>query len=137
MTTNDNQARIVRVADRCQEGIRMSRIANPVLIAKKLNNDEVVKTIPVFTHKIGNVVFESPVVIRCAQSGMYNVVARVNEEGVYEKDNTFVGNDKTSKTGFYRIDKATDKDNQTTWRAKRAALIAQAEAIVESDNKAA
>lgn len=116
----------------------MSRIINPDNIARRLNAGEVVKidNIPTFTHEVSGLTFVAPVVVRCAQSGRWNAIAKVvkddNGDRVYVKDNTLVGNDKTAKIGVYRIDKIADKENQATWRANRARLIEEAQAIIEA-----
>jgi hypothetical protein len=93
-------------------------LIDPAIIATQVAAGEEV-TVPTFTHEVSGIQFESPVVIKCAQSGRVNAVAKI-EGGVYVKDNTLVGNDKTSKNGFYRIDKIADKENQSAWRQKRA-----------------
>jgi hypothetical protein len=103
-----------------------ARLPNPSTLAAALNDGKEVKAIPTFTHEVVNKVtgnsqeFESPVVLQCATSKRWNVVA-VLEDGAYVKTNEFVGNDKSSKNGFYRIDKIQDAYNQRTWREQKAA----------------
>jgi len=107
---------------------------DPTLIAEALNaGKEIDGEIATFTHVFSNKAgveykFDNvPVVLKCSQSGRWNAVARI-EDGVYVADNTLVGNDRTaSKTGFYRIDKQADKENQSAWRAKRAEALAAAQ----------
>jgi hypothetical protein len=96
-------------------------LIDPAVVATQVAAGEEV-TIPTFTHQVSGIDFESPIVLKCSQSGRVNAVAKI-EGGVYVKDNTLVGNDKTSKNGFYRIDKQADKENQSAWRAKRAEAL--------------
>lgn len=96
-------------------------LIDPAIIATQVAAGEEV-VVPTFAHEVAGITFEAPVVLKCTQSGRVNPVAKI-EGGVYVKDNTLVGNDKTSKHGFYRIDKAADKENQSAWRAKRAEAI--------------
>jgi len=107
---------------------------DPTLIAEALNaGQEIDGGIATFVHTFttkSGVVFEAkecPIVLKCSQSGRYNPVARI-ENGEYVEDTTFVGRDRTAtKTGFYRIDKQADKENQSAWRAKRAEALAAAQ----------
>jgi hypothetical protein len=114
---------------------RTKSLLDPTLAAEALNaGQEIDGDLPTFTHEVKGITFESPIVLKCAQSGRFNPVAKI-EGGKYVEDVTFVGRDKTSKNGFYRIDKAADKANQSAWRAKRAALLAEAEGVVNGDNE--
>jgi len=108
-------------------------LIDPAIIATQVAAGEEV-VVPTFTHEVKGITFESPVVLKCAQSGRVNAVAKI-EGGVYVKDNTLVGNDKTSKNGFYRIDKQADKENQSAWRAKRAEALeaAKENGVVDED----
>jgi hypothetical protein len=102
-----------------------ARNPDPARLAASLNDGKEIKVIPTFTHTVVNKVtgnsqeFESPVVLQCATSKRWNPVA-ILEDGAYVKTNEFVGNDKSSKNGFYRIDKVQDAFNQRTWREKVA-----------------
>jgi hypothetical protein len=110
-----------------------TKLQDPAVIATQVAAGEDVQ-VPTFTHEVSGIAFEAPVVLKCAQSGRVNPVAKI-EGGVYVKDNTLVGNDKTSKHGLYRIDKAADKDNQSAWRAKRAEALeaAKENGVVDED----
>lgn len=109
-------------------------LANPVDLAAQVMAGEIkIEDTPTFAHEVRGVTFEAHVVKADAGSDRVNPVAII-EDGAYVKDNTYVGNDRTSKDGFYRIDKATDQQQQAEWRAKRAALLeAAANASEEED----
>jgi hypothetical protein len=135
--TTTTHLRIPRNVASHKEVPHMARITqnglDTMLVA--LNGGEKIEDIPTFEHEVNGVTYTSPVIIRCAQSGRFNPVAKV-EGGAYVEDVTYVGRDRTSKNGFYRIDKQADKENQSAWRAKRAAALEAAKeaGVVDEDN---
>lgn len=107
---------------------------DPAKLAAQLSDGKEIKDIPTFTHMVKNKAtgteqeFTSPIVLQCATSKRWHPVA-ILEDGAYVKTNEFVGNDRQSKNGFYRIDKEQDALNQSTWRKEKAVKdAAEAEA---------